>query len=124
MKNQKVILVIDDDENIQIAVQDILESAGYSVRICGDGKEGFRAIEKRDFDLALCDIVMSDMDGMEFLRRLKKAGHDMPVIIMSGNQVGIKFVNSAQLLGARTTLVKPFSETELLQAVMKAFNEK
>jgi DNA-binding NtrC family response regulator len=119
MQDQKRVLIVDDDEHIREAVRDILESTGYCVDTASDGKKALWIIEKESFQIILCDVVMQDMDGMEFLRRLRKVGSKIPVVIMSGNQMGKNFFKSAQLLGARASLLKPFAKSELLDAIEK-----
>ena len=113
----KKILVVDDEAMVREAISVLLEEGGYEVRTANNGREGIK--EYTDFkpDLVLTDIVMPDMEGIEFLRILRKKKGDLPVIVMSGNVVGQKFSKSARLIGAAAVLQKPFSKEDLLSAV-------
>lgn len=122
-KKKRRILIIDDEEPVREAVQYILESEDYAVTTCREGAAGIREVEKSDFDLIISDIVMPDMDGIGFLREIRTIGKAPPVIVMSGNKLGRQFLKSANYLGAKMSLTKPFSKTELLEAVEKLLSE-
>ena len=75
-------------------------------------------------DLVITDIVMPDMEGMELLRTLSRQGITIPVIVMSGNSLGTKFLDAAHLFGAQASLRKPFSKQELLDAVTRVLGNQ
>ena len=82
-------------------------------------REGVAAFECFQPDLVITDISMPDMEGIEFLRILRKRKTDLPVVVMSGNVIGTKFLESARLFGATSILNKPFYVKDLLCAVQK-----
>src|ERR1043166_5285779 len=77
------IAVVDDDKETRDLLKDLLESEGYEVLSYADGVRALGAFETRPLDLAILDIRMPQMDGIELLRRLRQTS-DMPVIFMTG----------------------------------------
>jgi DNA-binding response OmpR family regulator len=114
------ILVVDDEPSILGLARAILEPQGYRVSTAGDGREALRELAGGRYDLVLTDIVMPDMEGIELLRRLRSQRTGVPVVVMSGNPVGMKFLQTARHLGASGTLHKPFSIQELTLTVERA----
>ena len=76
------ITLVDDDENIVASVSMALESHGHTVKAYYDGVSGLAALEAEPPDLAILDVKMPRMDGMEVLRRLRQTS-EMPVIILT-----------------------------------------
>jgi DNA-binding NtrC family response regulator len=122
MASSPKILVVDDESEVLEAVKNILESEGYKVITADDGKTGLREIRASLPDLLITDIVMKDMEGIEFLKAVHKEYKELPIIVMSGHAVGSRFFKAAQLFGARASLLKPFSKSELIGAVAQSFH--
>ena len=76
------ITLVDDDENIVASVSLALESHGHQVKACFDGASGLAALENDPPDLAILDVKMPRMDGMEVLRRLRQST-SLPVIMLT-----------------------------------------
>jgi DNA-binding NtrC family response regulator len=116
------ILVVDDNAGLADVVRRVLERDGHEVRVAVTGLEGARRHREQDADLAIVDIHMPEMDGLELLVHLKTVAPRMPVIVMSGGVQtgGLNLLADARLLGAFATLAKPFSVDELLSAVARA----
>ena len=113
----KKILVVDDESALREAISQLLKEKGYGVATASNGKEGLKEFARFRPDLVLTDISMPDMEGIEFLRILRKQKSDLPIIVMSGNIIGAKFLKSASLFGATTTLKKPFSNRDLIDII-------
>lgn len=111
------ILVVDDEPSVIDWVSQILREKGYMVSIARNGREGLKQCELVKPDLVITDIIMPDMEGIEFIRALGKRNQDTPIVVMSGNIVGTKFLKTARLFGAKATLRKPFSSQELIDTV-------
>ena len=111
------VLVVDDDPSVLEVVGTMLESAGYEVVTAGDGGEALEVAEVQTPDLAVVDLVMPDVEGIELIRKLSGSDCPIPTIVMSGNPVGRQFLQAARIFGARASLVKPFSADEILSAV-------
>jgi CheY-like chemotaxis protein len=110
------ILIVDDDPQVTRVCEIALKQAGYSVATVEDGRKALEALTTLDFDVILLDLVMPEMDGLEFLRELLKAKSEIKVVAMSGMFEG-QFLNAARLLGAKAILSKPFSQELLLQVI-------
>ena len=109
------ITLVDDDENIVASVSLALESHGHKVRAYHDGLSGLTALESDPPDLAILDVKMPRMDGMEVLRRLRQTT-DLPVIILTSKDEEIDEILGFNL-GADDYIHKPFSQRLLLERV-------
>ena len=109
------ITLVDDDENIVASVSLALESQGHQVKAYYDGASGLQALEKTPPDLAILDVKMPRMDGMEVLRRLRQSS-DLPVIILTSKDEEIDEILGFNL-GADDYMHKPFSQRLLLERV-------
>jgi two-component system response regulator ChvI len=109
------ITLVDDDENIVTSVSLALESHGHTVKAYYDGAAGLAALESDPPDLAILDVKMPRMDGMEVLRRLRRST-DLPVIILTSKDEEIDEILGFNL-GADDYMHKPFSQRLLLERV-------
>ena len=109
------ITLVDDDENIVTSVCLALESHGHTVKAYYDGAAGLAALESEPPDLAILDVKMPRMDGMEVLRRLRQTS-DMPVIILTSKDEEIDEILGFNL-GADDYIHKPFSQRLLIERV-------
>jgi two-component system response regulator ChvI len=109
------ITLVDDDENIVTSVSLALESQGHAVKAYFDGASGLAALENDPPDLAILDVKMPRMDGMEVLRRLRRAS-DLPVIILTSKDDEIDELLGFNL-GADDYMHKPFSQRLLIERV-------
>ncbi len=116
------ILIIDDQPEILRVLTKVLEGAGHSVTEAADCKRALRYFAGRPTDLVVTDICMPEMDGIEFLMRLREAFPETPVVAMSGGGRIPKenLLGAASLLGAVDTLEKPFTAEQVLTAVERA----
>ena len=115
------ILVVDDDIAVQTTIRILLERAGHSVVVAGDGRKGLAIFETGEFDLLFLDIFMPGMDGLETMRLVHQQQPLIPIIVISGNPLtsgsGPDFLTMATKLGAVRSLQKPFKPAALLAAV-------
>ena len=116
------ILIVDDEAGLADVLRRALERSGHEVRVAATGLEGARRYREQAADLAVIDIHMPEMDGLELLVQFRALAPAMPVIVMSGGVQtgGLDLLGDARLLGAFATLAKPFSIDELLGAVARA----
>ncbi|MDO8297360.1 MAG: response regulator transcription factor [Caulobacter sp.] len=109
------ITLVDDDENIVASVSLALESHGHTVTACHDGVAGLESLQNSPPDLAILDVKMPRMDGMELLRRLRQTS-DVPVIMLTSKDEEIDEILGFNL-GADDYMHKPFSQRLLLERV-------
>ena len=111
------ILLIDDDAQVRMLCQTALEAAGYRVLTVENGPHGLRLLQEQEMGLALVDIFMPSMDGLEVILLLHKTRPACKIIAMSGGSWEWDYLDSAKRLGANEILKKPFSLHELLDVV-------
>jgi CheY-like chemotaxis protein len=114
------ILVVDDDPAIRLFVERVLAGEGHDVVLAANGLEAMELYARSTFSLIITDLVMPRADGLELLRRLRKEPSAPKIIAMSGGSgrgAGGQYLGLAELLGAVTTLHKPFTVAELTAAV-------
>ncbi len=124
-KSMSKILVIEDEAAIRRVLVKILseESEMYEVDWAEDGSIGLEMIKKSDYDLALCDIKMPKMDGVEVLQAAKKIKPEIPFIMISGHGDLDTAVNTMRL-GAFDYISKPPDLNRLLTTVRNALDKK
>ncbi|WP_076401834.1 response regulator transcription factor [Insolitispirillum peregrinum] len=109
------IALVDDDRNITTSVSILLESEGFTVHIWHDGAEALRGLAETDVDLAILDIKMPRMDGMELLQNLRKTS-DLPVIFLTSKDDEVDELLGLRM-GADDYIKKPFSQRLLLERI-------
>ncbi len=109
------IALVDDDRNILTSVSMTLEAEGYAVATYTDGASGLEGLMSDKPDLAILDIKMPRMDGMELLRRLRQKS-DVPVIFLTSKDEEIDELFGLKM-GADDFITKPFSQRLLVERV-------
>lgn len=109
------IALVDDDRNILTSISIALEAEGYEVRTYGDGEEALREISRNPPNLAVLDIKMPKMDGMELLAELKKRS-DLPIIFLTSKDDEVDEAMGLRL-GADDYIKKPFSQRLLIERI-------
>ncbi|MCW9034937.1 MAG: response regulator transcription factor [Alphaproteobacteria bacterium] len=111
----QTIALVDDDRNILTSVSMALEAEGWKVRTYSDGEEALAGIMDTPPDLAVLDIKMPRMDGLELLKRLRKET-EMPVIFLTSKDTEIDEVLGLRT-GADDYIRKPFSQRLLIERI-------
>ena len=109
------IALVDDDRNILTSISMTLEQEGYTVRTYTDGESALQAINAKPVDLAVLDIKMPRMDGMELLQRLRQR-NQMPVIFLTSKDEEVDELMGLRL-GADDYIKKPFSQRLLIERI-------
>jgi DNA-binding response OmpR family regulator len=115
MIKKMVVLVVDDEERIIYFLQSKLRVSGYEVLTARNGKEAFEQFHNNNPDIIVLDLVMPEMDGLEFLKELR-AFSDVPVIILSAKSEDVDKIKGLTL-GADDYLQKPFNPNELIARI-------
>jgi two-component system chemotaxis response regulator CheY len=118
------ILLIDDSETVRQQVRRTLVGAGYAVLEACDGADGLEKIRRRaDLFLALCDINMPRMSGLEMLEQLHRDGSTLPVVMLTTEGQPL-LIRRAKEAGAKGWIVKPVKPEPLLAAVTRVLGGK
>jgi len=107
------ILVVDDDPGVRDSLRRSLAFNGYEVDLADDGQRGLAAIAMNRPDAVILDVMMPGLDGLETCRRLRAAGEDIPVLMLTAREMISDRVAGLDA-GADDYLVKPFAWPELL----------
>ena len=107
------ILVVDDEADIRESLETLLLMEGYAVDLAQNGGEGLRAMESRDYDLVLLDLMMPDRSGMEVLTEVRERDKELPIFMITAygsTQVAVDALKS----GATDYFQKPWENDKLL----------
>ena len=124
-KDNKKLLLIDDDPNLILLVKDYLEFRGYKVITAANGREALDTLEHEIPDMIICDVMMPEMDGYTFVEKVREEQrtNSIPVLFLSAkgqSQDRVKGLN----IGADVYMVKPFEPEELVAQVDAALKQK
>jgi two-component system nitrogen regulation response regulator NtrX len=118
----EIILIVDDEESVRNSLAGVMRDEGYDVVSAASGKEGIGLLHETQPSLALLDINMPEMDGIETLRRFKEMRPDMPVIMVTGHGT-IETAVKTTKMGAYDFVVKPPEMEPLLLVVKHGLEE-
>jgi CheY-like chemotaxis protein len=123
------ILIIDDDEDIRDALQMVLESAGYEVKVASNGNEAIELQREEPAQLVITDIIMPEKDGVRTIKEMRQESPGLRIIAISGGG-GVEpltykpgaltttaYLAAAKEAGADRVFTKPFDRKDLIQAV-------
>lgn len=114
-----LIMIVDDDAQIQLALRQIVESAGHRVIEASNGQDAIDLFEEFFPDLVITDVFMPHVDGIEMIRMIRRMTPTARIIAISGGCVGSgwNYLESVIVLGANLALQKPFTYSQLLSAI-------
>ncbi len=119
---QVSLLLVDDEVGFVEVLSKRITRRGMTVTAASSGSEAIQTLRRRDFDVAVLDLKMEDMDGIEVLKIFKKMAPAMPVIMLTGHgsessaREGIQF-------GAYDYLTKPYELEDLIQKIKQAIRQ-
>lgn len=123
MKNIPRILVVDDDPNLRKTLADIMRVKGYEVAVAANGAEGVAQAERAFVNVALIDLKLPDLSGIEVMTRIKRATPLTEAIILTGHadmETAIEATNK----GAFSYLLKPYEIDKLLRHILRALDKQ
>jgi two-component system nitrogen regulation response regulator NtrX len=123
MMAKAVVMIVDDEEGIRAALSGIFEDEGYETVSASSGEEAIRLAKESPPDIAILDIWLSGMDGIQTMKELKEVHPDLPVIIISGH-ANIELAVKATKIGAYDILEKPLSMEKVLLTVYRALEKR
>jgi DNA-binding response OmpR family regulator len=125
MAEQAHILVLEDDPSVQMLMKKQLTAHGFKVTVASDGLDGLMKLEQVRPDLIICDVMMPNLDGIEFVKAVK--GHNdtvkIPVIFLTAKTDPRSMIDGINV-GARFYVTKPFAIDDLLSKVNRALSGK
>ena len=124
LKDNKKLLLIDDDPNLILLVKDYLEFRGYNVDTAENGREALEVLDNLVPDLIICDVMMPEMDGYTLVKHIRKepVTNRIPVLFLSAkgqSQDRVKGLNE----GADVYMSKPFEPEELVAQVESSLKQ-
>src|ERR671921_986676 len=123
VKTKGRILIVDDELVVRDSLGKWFASEGYTARPASGAREALEVIQQAEFDIALIDIKMPGMDGMELQSRLREADPDLTVVIMTG-YAAVDTAVQALKRGAYDYITKPVDPDELSHLVANALEHK
>ena len=120
--SQPVLLVVDDEPGILRLIERFARNIGFDVKTAGSGHEALQKLQTETVAVALVDLRMPDVDGLEVLRRIRAADHDCQVILMTGH-ASIDTAIEAIKHGAMDYLSKPF-DFDRLEALLRRVHDE
>lgn len=117
------VLIIDDDLFMRKLIAMMLTRDGYTILQAASAPEGLALLKEQGADAVTCDLMMPEVDGLEFLRRLKADPTlaNTPVVVITA--AGLEdSISTARDLGAIAVVEKPFTDVQIRQAVSAAVN--
>jgi len=118
-----VILIIDDDPNLRKTLADILRGKGYATFVARDGAAGLACLQKHRIDLALIDLGLPDISGLDVLSWIKAGQPSTAVIILTGNAT-VESAIEATNRGAFSYLLKPYAIEQLMLQIRRAIEQQ
>lgn len=117
------ILVVEDDEDLCEAIAEGLRMDGYAVDTCGDGNRAYELLYVEQYDLAILDLNLPGMDGLEVLQRIRREETDLKVLILSARG-SVEDKVAGLDFGANDYLTKPFDFAELEARIRNLLRRK
>jgi DNA-binding NtrC family response regulator len=116
------VLIVDDDEAFSAAVGRLVRASGHDFESASDGKEGLERARRGEFDVVIADLKMPRMNGIEFIRDLRRVNHGAVVMVITG-YADLATAVEAMALGASDYLEKPVA-VERFRAALERGLEK
>jgi DNA-binding NtrC family response regulator len=113
------ILVIDDEPVVGDALKLVLESNGYEVVLVEKGREGIKQASRRRFGVAIIDLFLSDISGLQAIKTIREQRPEILIIMITG-QGTPQAISEARRLGVVGILAKPFRPADILQLITRA----
>src|SRR6059036_1300203 len=111
-----LLVVVDDEAPVLKVIERVAGKAGYDVVTCGSGSEAMRVLMRKPPDLAMVDLRMPDVNGLDLLRQIRSTAPSCEVILMTA-YAAVDSAVEAIKLGAREYLTKPFDFERLKQVL-------
>jgi two-component system response regulator PilR (NtrC family) len=123
MSEKGTVLVVDDEEVMREILETLLVGEGYRVKLAENGEDGLAISRREPIDLAVVDVMLPDMSGIEVLDELKKADPEMVVVVITAF-ASVETAITAMKRGAFDYITKPFKNDEVLVVVSNGMKQR
>ncbi len=114
------VLVVDDENNLTLAMRRLLSAEGYRTETANSGQEALGLVKEIPFDVIFLDVNMPDMNGLETFKKLKKISPSSSVVMITGYGKTLKaLVEEARTLGVCDVIDKPFKISQITGAIQE-----
>jgi two-component system response regulator VicR len=120
------ILIVEDDENLGYLLKENLESKGFLVSVCTDGKKGIRMFNQELFQLCILDVMLPHKDGFTLAKEMRVLRENIPIIFLTSRAMELDKIKGFEI-GCDDYITKPFSIMELIlrmNAILKRTNTR
>jgi two-component system response regulator PilR (NtrC family) len=116
------ILIVEDEQSVADALRIIMEDEGCDVSVASSGLDGLEQYAHHEFDLAITDVNLPDVSGLEVLRRLRESVPPRPVIVITALYTP-EIISAAKEHGALAVLPKPFFPSDIINLIRQVFSD-
>jgi CheY-like chemotaxis protein len=114
------ILIADDDPDFVASIREVLEDNGYAVYVARDGREALDRVRADGIDVLILDLHLPMLSGLEVYLELKRSGHALPTIIVTGYaREKVEAIDALRRMSVTGILTKPFDPAALLEMVAR-----
>lgn len=122
-QKQPVVIIVDDEESVRMLIRLMLEKQGMTFFEAADGNECLLIAAAHTPDLVITDLIMPEKEGIETICEIRSLFPDCGIIAISGATRSENYLTISTLLGAHCALKKPFTQTELFEAVRESMEQ-
>ena len=122
LKTPRRILVVDDEDDLRTLLSHVLSTHGYDITSASDGEEAIALLEKVSFDVALLDIQMPNINGIEVLKFISENCPSTRAIMLTG-YADLKHAMEAKEFGAQDFIGKPYKLEDILTTIERVLKE-
>ena len=123
MSDTGTVLVVDDEEVMREILETLLKGEGFRVKLAENGEDGLALARREPIDVAVVDVMLPDMSGIEVLDELKKSDPEM-VVVMITAFASVETAITAMKRGAFDYITKPFKNDEVLIVVSNGMKQR
>ena len=119
------ILLVEDEVLLREGVQEMLEAHGFNVVVAGDGLEALDLLNQTEVSMVITDLVMPNMNGVDFIQRVQQSFPKLPIIVASGSPGSVMTrlgIDTIHVTGAIASIMKPFKGAELVALVKQVLS--
>lgn len=120
---RRLVLVVDDEQDVLDVLTDVLKSIGYSAMGVTRGDKALEILKKKKFDLVITDLIMPEMGGLDFVRKMRRIGKKIPVIITAGVDINESKIDLRKY-GVNDFIRKPFRISDIGRKIEKSLKNE